>query len=140
MMSNIQRVISWVFWSATLVNTLGVFTLSLGLTNDTLFEIDPVRFSRFGIVMIMMWGVVYFSTARAAAHYPMISLALALEKFIYVCSWVVWMNTKEISLSAIFERDLFAGVFYSIYGGVDLIYMGLFLWSAYLVHRSRVET
>ncbi len=57
-----------------------------------------------------------------------------MEKLVYVVAWGMWMSNH--SLSAVYEQDLFAGVFYSIYGLNDLAFMLFFGW-VFLSQRSQ---
>ena len=50
--------------------------------------------------------------------------------------WVTFIS-GPINWSQLYERDLFAGVFYTIYGVVDAIYMLLFLYCATQTHHAR---
>ena len=112
----------YVYYSAAFVNIIGVLFFTRGLTNQTLMQTDPTLFSRFGLCMIMMWGVCYYACAQAAHHYRSISLAFALEKLIYVCMWVQFL-LSPVDWADLYRQDLFAGLFYSIYGVVDGIYL-----------------
>ena len=40
--------------------------------------------------------------------------------------WLTWISQN--SLAQLYAKDLFAGVFYSIYGPNDLIFMLFFAW------------
>ena len=120
----------FIYYSAAFVNTIGVFVLSQGLTSQALMDTDPTLFSRFGLVMIMMWGVCYYACAQAAYTHRSISVSFALEKLIYVCMWIMFI-LGPVDWSQLYERDLLAGLFYSIYGVIDAIYLTLFLYCAY---------
>ena len=119
-----------IYYSAALVNTVGVLLLSYGLTNQTLMETDPTLFSGFGLVMIMIWGLCYYACAQAARTYRGISLVFGLEKLVYCVLWINFVQ-GDVSWSELYERDLFAGLFYSIYGIIDGFYMSLFFVCAY---------
>ena len=131
-MSN--RFILWVYWSAALVNTVGVLILSKGLSNQTLMKTDPLLFGPFGLCMIVVWGLCYYACAESALISPKIGLVFTLEKLMYVTMWIGWMR-GDYSLKDVYQDDLFAGVFYSIYGVIDLIYACLFLYTAYRAHQ-----
>ena len=128
----------FIYYSAAFVNTVGVLFFTRGLTNQTLMETDPALFSRFGFVMIMMWGICYYACTHAAYTHRSISLSFALEKLIYVCMWVSFIS-GPVDWAQLYERDLFAGVFYCIYGVIDAIYLLLFLYCAYQASCSREE-
>jgi hypothetical protein len=50
----------------------------------------------------------------------------AVEKLIYVLVWVRWMS--ENSLTSLYSTDFLAGVFYSIYGLNDFMFLLFFAW------------
>ena len=93
-------------------------------------QTDPTLFSRFGLGMIMMWGVCYYACAQAAYHYRSISLAFALEKLIYVCMWILFLQSP-VDWAELYQKDFLAALFYSIYGVVDGVYLLLFMYCAY---------
>ena len=126
-----------IYYSAAFVNTIGVLVFTRGLTNQTLIEVDPNHFSRFGLIMIMTWGVCYYACAQAARKHHAISLTFALEKLIYVLTWISFIS-GPVNWSQLYDRDLFAGVFYAIYGVIDAIYMSLFLYCAMQTQRARI--
>ena len=125
-----------VYYTAAFANIIGVMIFTKGLTNQVLIETHPTLFSQFGILMIMMWGLCYFVCTDAAVDYASISLVFALEKLAYCVSWIIFIQ-GDIDWSLLYEKDLFAGVFYSIYGVVDGIYLLLFLYCAYSVSSTQ---
>ena len=124
------------YYTAALTNTVGVLIFTKGLTNQALMSADPVLFSRFGLVMIMVWGLCYFACAQSARSEVKISLVFAIEKLAYVISWIVLLQS-DFEWGALFEQDLLAGIFYSIYGVVDGVYLLLFLYCARLASLNQ---
>ena len=102
------------FIAAAMMNIGGVLLFSRAFTNDAINQADPVVMSNFGLLMIVVWGLAYLAAA------------FAVEKLVYVVVWGLWMANH--SLGAVYEQDLFAGVFYSIYGLNDLAFMLFFGW------------
>ena len=125
----------FIYYSAAFVNTIGVLFFTLGLTNETLMKIDPTLFSRFGLTMIMTWGVCYYACAQAAYTHRSINLTFALEKLIYVSMWVSFVS-GPVDWAQLFEQDLLAGIFYGIYGVIDATYLILFALCAYHVNSA----
>ena len=117
-----------VYRLASATNILGVSFLAQAFYNEALFKADPLRFSWFGVLMLMVWGVAYLAASRAASLFPELSYAFALEKSVYIISWVSWVSAEGHTLGPLFEQNILAGLFYSIYGVVDLIFLILFLW------------
>jgi hypothetical protein len=119
--------------AASLMNIGGVLFFSRGFTNVAINNADPVVMSNFGLVMIGVWGLAYFGAAFIDAKMEWLMAAFAVEKFVYVVVWLMWHS--ENSLGPIYTKDVFAGVFYTIYGLNDLAFMLFFAWMA-LLHRN----
>ena len=132
-----QRYNLIVFQSAAIVNTLGVFILTKGLNAPILEDELPQLFGSFGLVSIMVWGLAYWSCRYSASFRPSIGVVFAIEKSLYVFSWVTYM-WKNPPLSSILKQDFLSGLFLSIYGVVDFLYLCLFLWSASLAWELKL--
>jgi len=52
--------------------------------------------------------------------------------------WVSFIS-GPVNWAQLYEQDLFAGIFYSIYGVIDAIYLLLFLYCAYQASHPREE-
>lgn len=113
------------FIIAGLMN-LTVLIFSRFFTNSTISEFDPVVMSNFGLLMIALWGLAYISIAKNYHQVKWLVGVFAVEKFIYGYVWIQWMLNNNIS--AVYEKDIMAGIFYSIYGINDWIFFGFFLW------------
>ncbi|WP_250656946.1 hypothetical protein [Alkalimarinus coralli] len=120
-----QKLIKNGFILAALMN-FSVLIFSRGFTNVAINEADPVVMSNFGLLMIIMWGLAYLSVATVSSNIKWIAGAFALEKLIYGVVWVKWLT--ENSLEAVYSADIFAGIFYSIYGLNDFLFMIFFAW------------
>ncbi len=114
------------FIAAAMMNIGGVLIFSRGFTNSAINEFDPVVMSNFGLLMIIVWGLAYLSAASITSGIKWLAGAFAIEKLVYVVVWLLWINDN--SLAAVYEKDLFAGVFYSIYGLNDFVFMLFFAW------------
>lgn len=113
------------FILAAIMN-FSVLIFSRGFTNVAINDADPVVMSNFGLLMIVMWGIAYLSAVTVMPNIKWIAGAFALEKLIYVVVWVKWLLGN--SLEAVYSTDIFAGIFYSIYGLNDLFFMLFFAW------------
>lgn len=120
-----QKTIKYGFILAALMN-FSVLIFSLGFTNAAINEADPVVMSNFGILMIVMWGIAYLSAVSVIPNIKWIAGAFALEKLIYGVAWVKWLSAN--SLEAVYSTDILAGIFYSIYGLNDFLFMVFFAW------------
>ena len=112
------------FIAAGLMNIGGVLLFSRGFTNSALNTADPVVMSNFGLLMIAVWGLAYLGAAAIDANIKWLAGAFALEKLVYVVVWVTWLSAN--SLQQLYAKDVFAGVFYSIYGLNDFVFMLFF--------------
>lgn len=117
--------------AAGLVNVIGILLISKAFTNDVLTQADPIVFSKFGCLMIMVWGLAYISMANNFQKAPMILLVFALEKVAYTGAWLVWIVTSPAEISALIGQDFMVGLFYATYGLNDLAFAVLF----YMAYR-----
>lgn len=117
------------------MNTGGVLFFSKFFTNNAVNEADPVVMSNFGLIMITVWGFAYAGAATIRSPISLLLLAFAVEKLVYGIVWIKWLCGH--SLAALYEKDLLAGVFYSIYGANDLLFMLFFVWAAISQHRNK---
>ena len=81
-----------------------------------------------------MWGLAYWGAATVGAHIKWLAAAFAAEKLVYVVVWVTWLSNN--SLMSLYSKDVFAGIFYSIYGLNDLVFM-LFFCSVFVSQRRK---
>lgn len=121
------------FIAAGIMNIAGVLLFSRLLTNTAINEADPVVMSNFGLVMIAVWGLAYLGAASIGASVRWLAAAFAVEKLVYVVVWAMWHARN--SVATLVARDLFAGVFFVIYGLNDLVFMMFFSWVFYSVNR-----
>lgn len=125
-----RKLVKYGFIAAALMNIGGVLVFSRFFTNEVINNADPVVMSNFGLVMIMVWGLAYLGTAKVAArgdvNIGLLAGAFAVEKLVYVVVWIQWLAAN--SLGQLYDLDLFAGIFYSIYGLNDLLFMLFFVW------------
>jgi len=134
-MSSLQMKLGFV--AAAMMNIGGVLVFSKGLNNPVLNAADPVVMSNFGLVMIMVWGLAYLGAAFVREGIAWLAGAFAVEKLVYVVAWVVWQANH--SLSEVYQGDVLAGIFYSIYGLNDLAFMLFFAWVCVASLRSRTS-
>ncbi|WP_283789419.1 hypothetical protein QNI23_005515 [Bermanella sp. WJH001] len=120
-----QTIIKNGFILAALMN-FSVLLFSRGFTNEAINDADPVVMSNFGLLMIIMWGIAYLAAANLNTNIKWLAGAFALEKLIYGVVWVNWLSAN--SLGSVYEKDLFAGLFYSVYGLNDFVFMLFFTW------------
>ncbi len=102
-----------------------VLIFSKLFTNSTIPEFDPGVMSNFGLLMIFIWGLAYISIAKNYNKVRWLVGVFAVEKLIYGCVWINWMLNNTVS--DVYERDILAGLFYSIYGMNDWVFFIFFL-------------
>ena len=129
-----QKLIKNGFILAGLMN-FSVLLFSRGFTNTAINEADPVVMSNFGLLMIVVWGLAYLAAAAVNANIKWLAGAFALEKLVYVIVWINWQLGH--SLETVYSADLFAGIFYSIYGLNDFAFMGFFAWVFFIQNKQK---
>jgi len=112
-------------FAAAAMNITGVLVFSRGFTNSTINTADPFLMSNFGLLMIVVWGLAYMSATTINSNIKWLAGVFALEKLIYFVFWVLWLLGND--LSEVYSKDVFAGIFYSIYGINDLLFMLFFV-------------
>ncbi len=115
-----------IFRIAGLSNIMGVLVFSAAFTNERLIALSPVVLSRFGLVSIMLWGFAYYAVARTYRTVPGLVAVFAVEKAIYVITWVAWLQAHGAELPMLLSDSPLTGVFYAIYGALDLVFAVFF--------------
>ncbi len=113
------------FIAAGLMNIVAVLTLSRFFTNKVIPETDPVVMSNFGLLMILVWGCAYLAVATNYNKVKWLVATFVIEKLVYVIAWVKWISNNNVS--EVYDKDLFAGVFFSVYGINDFMFFLFFL-------------
>jgi hypothetical protein len=111
------------FIIAGLMN-MSALIFSRFFTNATIPEFDSVVMSNFGLLMIVIWGLAYVSIAKNFHYVKWLVGVFAIEKFIYGYVWITWLINNNIK--DVYEKDLMAGMFYSMYGINDWIFFVFF--------------
>jgi hypothetical protein len=112
--------------AAGVMNIGGVLVFSRAFTNPAINNADPVVMSNFGLLMIIVWGLAYLGASTISSNIKWLAGAFALEKLVYVVVWIGWHS--ENSLAQLYSKDMFAGIFFSIYGINDFVFMLFFAW------------
>src|SRR5690606_14331852 len=124
--------ISKIFFFAGLSNILGVLIFSKFFTNEVMMEAQPMVMGHFGLIAIILWGLAYIAVRQNYASVTWLLAVFVIEKLVYVLVWLSWLFTN--SLSGLYDQDIFAGLFFSIYGLNDLLF-GLFFGYVFLEVR-----
>ena len=112
------------FIIAGLSNILGVIICSKAFTNDVMLATQPDVMGHFGLISIILWGLAYISVYKSYNQVRWLVGVFAIEKLVYVIVWLAFITSHRFS--AIYEKDVLAGVFYTIYGANDFIFMLFF--------------
>lgn len=126
---------SKIFMLSGLINIVAVLILSRFFTNVYIPKYDATVMSNFGLLMIVLWGFTYISVAKSYKKVKWIVAVFAIEKLIYGIIWVNWQ--LQNSVSPIFEEDLMAGIFFSIYGINDILFFIFFSFVFIKLFRNK---
>lgn len=118
-----NNTISKGFVLAGLTNS-SVLIFSKLFTNPVIAEFDTTVMSNFGLLMILVWGLAYIAVAKNYDQVKWLVAIFAIEKFIYGFIWINWQLNNPIG--EVYEKDLMAGIFYSIYGINDWLFFIFF--------------
>lgn len=114
------------FLAAGLSNILGVIICSKGFTNQTMMNVQPEVMGAFGLLAIILWGAAYIAVSRSYDRVRWLVAVFVVEKLAYVISWLTLLTTRGVG--DIYAVDMLAGIFYTVYGVNDLIFMLFFAY------------
>jgi len=124
-----------------IMNIGGVLVFSRFFTNKVINEADPVTMSNFGLVMIVVWGLVYIAIAGKWEQLKWVIGVFFIEKIIYALTWSKWIMTND--LSSVYKEDTMAGIFYTIYGLNDwffcIFYLLVFIYLSKLEKKQTAD-
>lgn len=112
---------------AGVTNLVGVPLFSQMFSNDMLIALNPGVFSRFGLLLIMFWGLAYLASAGIHRQASALLAVFALVKLVYVVTWGLWLNDHLLQLPELLRTHPLTGAFYAVYGVIDLLFAVLFL-------------
>jgi hypothetical protein len=138
-MMHLRSPITLGFQIAGCVNVFGSLLVSSGFTNQLLASLDPVVFSHFGLIAIMLWGLAYVAVSRSYQHVPYLVMVFALEKLVYAIIWMVWMSRFAGRLPGVLSDAPMTGIFFYTYGIVDFLFGVFFAWVAVTTLRQRTS-
>jgi hypothetical protein len=127
-----------IFYLAGAANIAGTLLFSLGGTNQDLSRLSPRVFSSFGILAIILWGLAYMSVAKTYHHVPKLIAVFAVEKLVYVLTWLWWQFHHAAELPSLYQTAPLTAAFFSLYGPLDLAF-GLF-FAAVALRAKLVNT
>ena len=119
-----DKIIQRGFTIAGLSNILGVIICSRAFTNDVMLATQPEVMGYFGLISIILWGFAYIAVRKSYNQTRWLVGVFVIEKLAYVTAWLTFITSR--SLSSVYELDILAGIFYTIYGANDFIFMLFF--------------
>ncbi|WP_047546980.1 hypothetical protein [Psychroserpens sp. Hel_I_66] len=125
------------FITAGIMN-MSVLIFSRLFNNPVISQSDPDVMSNFGLLMIVIWGLAYISVAKTYHHAKWLILVFAIEKLIYGVIWTMWMFNN--SVADVFDKDIMAGAFFSVYGINDWLFFVFFVFVFFQLHFDNKET
>ena len=123
------------FIAAGVANISGVLLFSKLFSNQAMNEANPVVMSNFGLLMIIIWGLAYIAVANSYESVPWLSALFTVEKLIYTLTWIFWFQKNDLTF--LYTKDLFAGIFYTIYGVNDFVFMLFFGWTFWISRKAK---
>lgn len=132
-----RRMITLGFIVGGCVNVFGSLLVSVGFTNRLPASLDPVVFSHFGFVAIMLWGLAYVAVSRSYQQVPSLVMVFALEKLVYTITWLLWMSRSADRIPGLFSEAPLTAAFFSTYGVVDFSFGVFFACVAASTLRQR---
>ena len=119
-----EKIIHKGFIAAGLSNILGVIICSKAFTNDVMMAAQPDVMGYFGLISIVLWGFAYIAVCKSYNQVRWLVGVFVVEKLAYVIAWLSFITSR--SLSSVYDQDALAGLFYTIYGANDFIFMLFF--------------
>ena len=108
-----------------IMNISGVLIFSRFFTNKVINEADPVTMSNFGLLMIVVWGLVFLAIVPKWENLKWVIGVFFIEKIIYGLTWSKWIMSND--LSSVYKEDMMAGIYYTIYGLNDWLFCIFYL-------------
>lgn len=121
------------FIMAGAYNLLGILGFTQLFTNRTLIDTDPVVFSWLGQIIIILWGLAYWTQTRQYTKNGALLVVFCIEKCLYVVAWAMWLVTHLGALRGLFSQSVAMGLFFASYGLGDLMFGVFFGITAYRV-------
>jgi hypothetical protein len=130
-----MKFLKYGFIGAGLSNIVGVLLFSKFFSNEAMNAANPVVMSNFGLLMIVVWGFAYIAVANSYEATPWLSAVFTIEKLIYTLTWIFWFQQNDLTL--LYTKDLFAGIFYTLYGLNDFLSMLIFGFAFWITRRRK---
>jgi hypothetical protein len=123
------------FKLAGILNISGVLMFSRFFTNRAIYDTDPNAMSKFGLLMIIVWGLAFIASSKKHKDLKWLVGVFAIEKLVYSIYWTFWILKND--LIPIYQQDLMAGFFYTVYGLNDWLF---FLFFTFVFFKPIIKT
>ena len=131
-----HNIIKRMFIIAGLSNILGVLICSKFLTNQFMMEVQPSVMGFFGLINILLWGLAYIAVCKDYSKVRFLIAIFVIEKLIYVIAWLKIISTQ--SILSLYDNDILTGIFYTIYGLNDFIFMIFFSYVLVITRKNNI--
>lgn len=123
-----KNTITKIFRAAGLFNIGAVLLFSQFFTNPYPAKYYSAVFSNFGLIGIMLWGTANIAVASFYMHVRNLMIVFAIEKLVYVLTWIYFLIYRGAMLPEIFSESFMTGFMLSSYGAIDLALCFFFIW------------
>ena len=117
------------FFLAGLYNFIGVLGFTQFFTDTTLTDNDPIVFSWLGQILILLWGLAYWSVAK---HFWQVPVLLWVF-------WLHWLLTTPEKLDVLAGQSMVYFCFFASYGFGDFLFAIFFARVAVGSMRGKFE-
>lgn len=132
-----NNVLKYGYWLAGLTNIAGILMVSSFFTSEAFLTPFPTIFGEFGSLMIMVWGLAYWSVAGKASETLWPAVVFAIEKLVYVLVWLFVVLPNLDAHIELIDTDPMAGLFFRTFGLIDLAYGVFFAYAARRVWKQQ---
>lgn len=122
---------------AGLTNVVGILVVSSFFTSEAFLTPFPTIFGEFGAIMIMVWGLAYWSVIDKASTTLWPAIVFAIEKAVYVIVWLIVVLPSLSEYSDLISSEPIVHTFYRTFGLVDLAYGLFFAFAASHAYKKR---
>lgn len=122
------------FFILAMIYNFCIIIINRFFTSDVLETIYPAVFGRFGQLMIVLFGCIFY-TAYLSSHSYQIFLVLFIEKMLYFFTGIYWLIYYSHRLN--FTGNPIEWLFMRIYWFGDLIFgLGFLIYANHMYHRN----
>ena len=110
------------FFLAGLYNFISILGFTQFFTDTTLMDNDPIVFSWLGQILILLWGLAYWSVAKRFWQVPVLLWIFCVGKLVYFSTWLHWLLTTPEKLDVLAGQSMVYFCFFASYGFGDFLF------------------